>query len=646
MQRAKEVGLSRSESERASPAMLARQGPGSGGAGASNDAKARADVERNGGGAIQSGSGRAMKKKQKKKKKILKPEKRKDGSGKIASIALVSDFGYSTKHDVLLRDDYTVSIRKAKVLLPTSALRAGWTLVAMIGLLWTYLVIPLRIAFAMEPSSLFWGLLAVDWIFDFFFLLDMYLYYTAFAFLKDSRFVQDAEKIRRNYMSGRFVYDAIAMFPFEIFALAAPWNVPHKSNVGRVALLSILRIPKLLRIFTSLSERKTNFERFLHKVGYRFQAAMVTVYSMLVLQICVNHVFACLWFIIHRFLNVHAEFTWATKDTLGGTSLSNYNATTGMHDVLAPDHTAVEAYIRAFYFVITVMSTVGYGDIRPYTNGETIFQLVVVLVGACIFAGIIGSWGGVFKYNDSTGLNAFKRKQKMLAEYMSYRDLPEQLKFSITNHYQAMWNRHKCLDERVLLAELPVSLQMSIAHYVKKPLLQAIPLFSLLDTYTQERFAMQLIPQVCREGDFLFRQGDIGREVFFILEGKVKLTYYKEKSRTDSPGGGAASPALARRSPIGGAISDRTLGGGGGGGGGRGRSGLPGRAKKKKDVNRSFMAMNSGSVSGSFIMAKENIEANEFDLGEGDHFGQENIASRSGVRNGKAEGGFGGWGGA
>ena len=222
----------------------------------------------------------------------------------------------------------------------------------------------------------------------------------------------------------------------------------------------------------------------------------------------------------------------------------------------------------------------------------------------------------------------------MLSEYMSYRNLPEQLKFSITNHYQAMWNRHKCLDERVLLGELPVSLQMSIAHYVKKPLLQAIPLFSLLDTYTQERFAMQLIPQVCREGDFLFRQGDIGREVFFILEGKVKLTYYQEKPRNSSDSVGVSPTPVTERK------LDSPSGGIGGGGGRQvGRAGLPRGAKKKRDVNNSFMAMNSGSVSGSFIMAKENIEANEFDLGAGDHFGQENITSRSGVRNGKAEGG-------
>ena len=49
-------------------------------------------------------------------------------------------------------------------------------------------------------------------------------------------------------------------------------------------------------------------------------------------------------------------------------------------------------YSRAFYFVVTETSTVGYGDIRPYTNLETWFNMVVVLTGASFFAASIGSF--------------------------------------------------------------------------------------------------------------------------------------------------------------------------------------------------------------------------------------------------------------
>ena len=46
--------------------------------------------------------------------------------------------------------------------------------------------------------------------------------------------------------------------------------------------------------------------------------------------------------------------------------------------------------MRSFYFVVTTTSTVGYGDISPATEIEMIWENVVVLIGACFLAGIIG----------------------------------------------------------------------------------------------------------------------------------------------------------------------------------------------------------------------------------------------------------------
>lgn len=42
-------------------------------------------------------------------------------------------------------------------------------------------------------------------------------------------------------------------------------------------------------------------------------------------------------------------------------------------------------YITAFYFSITTMITVGYGDISPNTNLEMLFGIIVMVLSSGIF---------------------------------------------------------------------------------------------------------------------------------------------------------------------------------------------------------------------------------------------------------------------
>ena len=97
-----------------------------------------------------------------------------------------------------------------------------------------------------------------------------------------------------------------------------------------------------------------------------------------------NHVCACIWIIIHRYLERDQEVTWATVD-----GLSVWDPETGQHDIF---HDRSLIYLRAFYFVTVVISTCGYGDIRPYTSLETAFAQLVTLVGALGLASMVGTF--------------------------------------------------------------------------------------------------------------------------------------------------------------------------------------------------------------------------------------------------------------
>ena len=49
------------------------------------------------------------------------------------------------------------------------------------------------------------------------------------------------------------------------------------------------------------------------------------------------------------------------------------------------------AYFRSFYFIVTTMTTVGYGDMPAKTSQEQIFCVILMLFGVFYFSMISGS---------------------------------------------------------------------------------------------------------------------------------------------------------------------------------------------------------------------------------------------------------------
>ena len=158
------------------------------------------------------------------------------------------------------------------------------------------------------------------------------------------------------FICSDFFFDAIASLPLDFIALA---------DRGGITWLKWLRLNRLVRCFLRTNELCESVDRFVHQrfhIWSGFYSLMMKVWTMFWL---VNHVSACMWIIIHRYMERDQEKTWATVD-----GVATFNATSGEHNVF---HERSYAYLRAFYFVTVVISTCGYGDIRPYTNLETVF---------------------------------------------------------------------------------------------------------------------------------------------------------------------------------------------------------------------------------------------------------------------------------
>jgi glutamate mutase epsilon subunit len=63
-----------------------------------------------------------------------------------------------------------------------------------------------------------------------------------------------------------------------------------------------------------------------------------------------------------------------------------------------PNH---QIYLTSFYFTVTTITTVGYGDISGHTDSERIFCIIIMVAGVISFSLASGTLTSIIKNYDS-----------------------------------------------------------------------------------------------------------------------------------------------------------------------------------------------------------------------------------------------------
>ena len=426
--------------------------------------------------------------------------------------------------------------------LPNSLFRTIWDVLSLLFTIYYAVSIPYRTAFVPEGKSLdnrALTRLGVDFAIDSFFIVDLYLRSRCFATTCSAIGTTRSTTL-----------DVASCLPLEVLVFLFGPNRPLLQR------LYFLRIGHFLRI-RRLPDYLSRVDSYLTFWGIRISAATVLLFKMFFFYAMSNHWLACGWFIIHRYIERNVRHTWATTDCPGGGDdyghgcLAAWDDELGQHNVCNSESMAT-CYTRSFYLVITTISTVGYGDISPVTPLETIYENVVVLTGACFFAGIIGAFSAWLSKRDVAGSNAFKRKHQALVNYMARRTFPSDLQDEILAYHGHRWDRSaQLIEKKGLLGILPLPLQMDMSYEVVRSVIQSIPFLANYPLIVQKRIAHALRFEVCPPKTTIFTVGDIGWDVYLIGKGVVSITLPDDASVLDTAGKINAARLRRKRDAIG-----------------------------------------------------------------------------------------------
>ncbi|XP_067252240.1 potassium/sodium hyperpolarization-activated cyclic nucleotide-gated channel 2 isoform X3 [Chanodichthys erythropterus] len=111
---------------------------------------------------------------------------------------------------------------------------------------------------------------------------------------------------------------------------------------------------------------------------------------------------------------------------------------------------------------------------------------------------------------------------KQVEQYMSFHKLPADFRQKIHDYYEHRY-QGKMFDEESILEELNEPLREEIVNFNCRKLVASMPLFANADPNFVTAMLTKLRFEVFQPGDYIIREGTIGKKMYFIQHGVVSV---------------------------------------------------------------------------------------------------------------------------
>ncbi|XP_038147113.1 potassium/sodium hyperpolarization-activated cyclic nucleotide-gated channel 1-like [Cyprinodon tularosa] len=386
---------------------------------------------------------------------------------------------------------------------PYSDFRFYWDLTMLLLMVGNLIIIPVGITFFKDEHTPPWIVFNV--VSDTFFLIDLVLNFRTGIVKEDNtEIILDPQQIKIKYLKSWFVVDFVSSIPVDYIFLIVETRID--SDFYKTArALRIVRFTKILSLLRLL--RLSRLIRYIHQweevfhMTYDLASAMVRIMNLIGMMLLLCHWDGCLQFLVPMLQDFPPD-CWVTRNKM-------VNDTWG------------QQYSYALFKAMSHMLCIGYGLYPPIGMGDVWLTILSMIVGATCFAMFVGHATALIQSLDSSR-RQYQEKYKQVEQYMSFHKLPADMRQRIHDYYEHRY-QGKMFDEESILEELNEPLREEIINFNCRKLVASMPLFAHADPNFVTSMLTKLRFEVFQPGDYIIREGTIGKKMYFIQHGVVSV---------------------------------------------------------------------------------------------------------------------------
>jgi hypothetical protein len=326
----------------------------------------------------------------------------------------------------------------------------------------------------------------------------------------DENLVKNRKLIFYNYLQNGFFIDIVTGIPFSIFISLMNAQEDTK-NLKFIRIAKISRITKLTRIL-KLTKLAKSFKKgnntFKLKIieDLNINSNMKRFAKFGIYFFLFTHISSCLWVFVAK-LEIP---NWITKTN-------------------SMDEDNLSLYIRAFYFNLVTIFTVGYGDITPYNSIERIYNMILMVFGVLLYSFTITSLSNI--------VVKIEKKEKQFNKRVDFLE-NIRIKFKLNPYLHRILFRFLTYDlqinrinKKMILDELPQQLRFNLIMQIYKKPIKILKMFE--NTPSDFKFkAVTMLKQLkMLKGEYLIKSGDFLEEAYFLKKGILQIEFNVNKKK-------------------------------------------------------------------------------------------------------------------
>ena len=369
-----------------------------------------------------------------------------------------------------------------------------WDAVMVICLIFTAIVTPYEVAFLdMSVVNALWY---INWVVNVLFFIDMIInFFLAYFDDEELTWIVSKRKIAVRYLSGWFIIDIVSIFPFDMVFTGG-------TNLRALRIVRLLRLAKLLRVFRA----SRLIDRWQSRLSLGYGHMTMIKFGVFLIVVC--HWLACFWRMVPD-LEIKEELGQPVNWMVG------YGC-----DGFAPE----AQYLVSLYFATMTLTTIGYGDVGTQTDGERLVAVFYMLVGAAVYAYMVGVLCGVVAGMDQMTQD-YNNTMDQLTSYMDEIRLPSEKKPLVREYFQHCRNLRRMEAYQHLLGLMSPALRGQVANHMNGPWVKAVYFFNPKSARKEElnefvtEVSMKMTQLAFIPNESVVNLGDLPEELYIVSKG-------------------------------------------------------------------------------------------------------------------------------
>ncbi|XP_066919180.1 potassium voltage-gated channel subfamily H member 2-like isoform X3 [Clytia hemisphaerica] len=399
-----------------------------------------------------------------------------------------------------------------------------WDWIVLVLVIFTAIQIPYYAAFSNNVNNIVLDvvknnevrpMLILSLIVDCMFVLDIFLNFRT-TYIQSSSDVleKNPKKLAIHYLRTWFIIDLLAAIPFD-------WIMHQRSYGGNTStLVGLLKSARLLRLF-----------RVARRLDRYSEYGLAVLFLLMCLFTLIAHWLACIWNGI-SLIEEGNQNSWVHRmdDILypkNVTRMPTNNTLNGTLSRLSSNvirMTQSQRYIASMYYIVSSLTSVGFGNIAATTELEQMFSIITMLLGALMYACIFGNMVAIVQRLYSKA-STFHTQMNTIREFMKFYKIPEELRQSINNYVRREWAVTQGIDAETVLSRFPECIQADLTYELYQNTFHSVKPFREATVSCMRAMAMKFKTMTLQAGNFVVRQGEEINRLYIVGKGSLEVLH-------------------------------------------------------------------------------------------------------------------------